>query len=101
MPTVSGRQRKPLRFTCAYAKDQLGVLPDFVLSMVDVERASTHLAEEYIVITDDELSAVEADRQAPITAPARLEEHHRAALGNQISYGGQGDRSSGNPGSQS
>lgn len=97
MPTCSGRQREPFRFAFGHAEDQLGVLPNFVLTMIDVEREAANIAEQYIVIADDQLSFVETHRQAAVAAPARLEEHHRPSLADQVSDGGQGGRGGGHP----
>jgi len=77
---LAGPEREALRITLAHVEDELRVLPGFVLTMIDVVRATTDLSQQDVMVTDDELSVREAHREAAVAATSRLEEHDRPAV---------------------
>ena len=84
MSVRTGPEREALRITLADVKDELRVLPDFVLTVVDVERTPTDTAKEDIVVAYDELPVDEAHRKAAIATAARLEEHDGSDIPDQV-----------------
>ena len=56
-------------------------MPGLVQALVDVERASVDLAEQYVDVADEEFSGGKAHRCTAGAAAAGLDEHDRAAPG--------------------
>ena len=54
-------------------------LPDFELPMIDIEGRAADVTKQNIVVADDQLAIVEAHRETPVAAAARLVEHDRTA----------------------
>ena len=87
------RKRESFGRPIANVQDQLCVLPYFILTSVNIERTSSHPAQQYVMSADDELPVFEAHRQTAVAATTRLEEHDRAVLLDKASDGIEGSRS--------
>ena len=68
MPVRPRWQREPLGEAVAHVEDELGVPPCVELPVVDVEGATTDVAEQDVVIAQHEFAELETDREAAITA---------------------------------
>jgi hypothetical protein len=99
MSLISGREGEALGVSLADVENELGVLPYFVLAMVDVEGASADRTQEDVVVADDKFTLFEADRQTAIAASTGLEEHHRTPLADKARDGSEGVRSGDDTGS--